>query len=163
MVGHHILGHLDPHQIERAGQLVPEVDHRRRPPSPDVVALLVEDRGAVVERVERLRQREGVFRQDRELQRADDLLDDLVEPGGLEHQRPELVLPFSPVELAGRDVPSGASSAASSRPSRCCSFWKMLLARTTAYWMYGPLSPSKLSASSRSKAITLPRENLIMK
>jgi hypothetical protein len=39
----------------------------------------------------------------------------------------------------------------------------MLLARTAAYWMYGPVSPSKLRASSMSKAMILPREYLIMK
>ena len=39
----------------------------------------------------------------------------------------------------------------------------MLFARTTAYCRYGPLSPSKLSASSMSKAITFVREYLIMK
>ncbi len=39
----------------------------------------------------------------------------------------------------------------------------MFFARTTEYWRYGPLSPSKLRASSMSKAITLPRENRTMK
>ena len=50
---------------------------------------------------------------------------------------------------------SGPSIAASSIPSRSWSFWKMLLARTTAYCRYGPLSPSKLRASSMSNAMTL--------
>ena len=48
-------------------------------------------------------------------------------------------------------------------PSRSCSLLKMLLARTTAYCRYGPVSPSKLSASSMSKTISLPRENFSMK
>ena len=39
----------------------------------------------------------------------------------------------------------------------------MLAARTTAYWRYGPLSPSKLNASSMSNAMILPRENFTMK
>jgi hypothetical protein len=39
----------------------------------------------------------------------------------------------------------------------------MLLARTTAYCRYGPLSPTKLSASSMSNAITVVREYLIRK
>ena len=46
---------------------------------------------------------------------------------------------------------------------RSFSLAKMLLARTTAYCRYGPLSPSKLSASSMSKTMTLPRENFTMK
>jgi len=53
--------------------------------------------------------------------------------------------------------------AASDTPSRSSTFDRILLARTTAYWMYGPLSPVKLSASARSKAMTLPRENFTMK
>ena len=43
------------------------------------------------------------------------------------------------------------------------SLCKMLFARTTAYCRYGPLSPSKLRASSISNTISLPREYFSMK
>ncbi len=39
----------------------------------------------------------------------------------------------------------------------------MLPARTAAYWRYGPLSPSKLRASSMSNTMIFVRENLTMK
>ena len=52
---------------------------------------------------------------------------------------------------------------ASVRPSRSLSFSKMLWARTTAYCRYGPVSPSKLSASAMSNTINLLRENFSMK
>ena len=118
----------------------------------------------MVERVEHLRQPERVLRQHREFERPDDLLDDFVEPGGLEDQRPELVAAVGAVELAGRHVAQARRAGpARPRPSRSCSLWKMLLARTTAYCRYGPVSPSKLSASSMSNTISLPRENFSMK
>ncbi len=39
----------------------------------------------------------------------------------------------------------------------------MFAARTIAYWMYGPVSPSKLSASLKSNAITVFRVKRSMK
>ena len=117
----------------------------------------------MVERVEQLREPEGVFRQHRELERPHHLLDDIVEPRGLEHQRPQAVLAL--VGRARRPACRRAAprTSASVSPSRSCSLWKMLLARTTAYCRYGPVSPSKLSASSMSNTISLPRENFSMK
>ena len=58
----------------------------------------------MVECVERLREGEGVLREHRELQRSDDLVDDLVETGGIQHQRPELVAAVLASELSGGDV-----------------------------------------------------------
>ena len=66
-------------------------------------------------------------------------------------------------QLVRRDTFDDATRSASLSPSRWRSFWKMLFARTTAYWICGPLSPSKLSASSRSNAMILLRENLMRK
>jgi hypothetical protein len=45
----------------------------------------------VVESVEGLGQTKRMFGEHRELERSHDLLDDLVQPGGLEHETPELV------------------------------------------------------------------------
>ena len=79
------------HQLERLRQLRAVVGDRGGAPESARLALLVEDRIAVVEAVERLRQAERVFGDDRQLQRANRLVDDLVEPRGFEHQPPELV------------------------------------------------------------------------
>ena len=118
----------------------------------------------MVEAVERLRQAERVLRQHRQLERPHRLIDDVVEARGFEHQAPEIVrLVVVGDEHRPATVASAAATAASSRPIASFSLVKMLLARTTAYWRYGPLSPSKLSASSMSKTMTLPRENLTMK
>ena len=79
---------VDPHQIEGAGELRSEVrDARSAPPAARSV-LLVEDRIPMVERVEQLREPERVLREDGEFERADRLLDDLVEPRGFEDERP---------------------------------------------------------------------------
>ena len=118
----------------------------------------------MVERVEQLREPERVLGQHRELERPHHLIDDLVEPRRLEHQRPEVVGRRRPSQLVGRSaVERCRARRASVSPSRSCSLWKMLFARTTAYCRYGPVSPSKLSASSMSNTISLPRENFSMK
>ena len=129
-------------------------------------SLLVEDRIAVIERVEQLREPERVLRQHREFERPHDLLDDVVETRRLEDDRPEVVRSVSRRRRSARRrgaTSSAASTSASDSPSRSCSLWKMLFARTTAYCRYGPVSPSKLSASSMSNTISLPRENFSMK
>ena len=66
------------------------VGDRRRAPEPRVLPLLVEDRVAVVEGVERLRQAERVLREHRQLERPDRLLDDVVEPRRFEDETPEI-------------------------------------------------------------------------
>ncbi len=58
----HLLRHVRPHELERLGELRPVVGDRRRPPGACVHALFIDDRIAVIERVERLRQAEGVLR-----------------------------------------------------------------------------------------------------
>jgi len=114
----------------------------------------------MVEGVEALREREGVLGQQGRLHRPDRLLDDLVEPRRLEHESHSS---SSSAMGAGDSASSEAMTAAADSRSRASSFAKMLLARTAAYWRYGPLSPSKLRASSMSKAITLAREYFTMK
>ena len=77
--GLHSIRNVDAHQIERARELRAHVgDAGGAPPLP-IRALLVEDRVPMIERVEGLRQPERVLGQDREFERSDDLLDDLVE------------------------------------------------------------------------------------
>ena len=83
--------------------------------------LLVQNRRLVIEAIERLREAERVLGQHRELQRAHDLLDDLVEPGRIEHQAPQLVA-FRACQRLGGSVSTAARTAASSRPVRSCSF-----------------------------------------
>src|SRR5438067_11624210 len=90
------------HQLQRGCELVPQVDDRRCAPPADVVALLVQDLRAVIERVERPGERERVLGEYRELERSNDLLDDLVEARRVEHERPELVAAVCAIELAGR-------------------------------------------------------------
>src|SRR5688500_12596028 len=95
---------VDPHEVQRASELVAEVDDRCRAPASYVVALLGEDWRPMVDRVERLCEREGVLGEHRELERPDDLFDDLVQPGSLQHQRPELVAAVLASELPGGDL-----------------------------------------------------------
>jgi hypothetical protein len=59
--------------------LIPDVRDAAGPPEPPVGPFLGEDRIAMIETVEHLRETKRVLRQPRELQRADDLIDDLVE------------------------------------------------------------------------------------
>src|SRR5215207_2878053 len=80
------------HQIEHAGELLSEIFDPGGTPAPDVLPLFIDDRGAVIEGVEELSQPEAVLGQHGELERADDLFDDLVEPRGFEYQRPQLVV-----------------------------------------------------------------------
>jgi hypothetical protein len=118
----------------------------------------------VVEGVELLRERERVLATTDSSSVRNRLVDDFVEPRRLEDQPPQLVGIVTPPAIAsGRGRGSAASTPAASIPSRSFSFAKMLFARTTAYCRYGPLLASKLSASSMSNAITLPRENFTMK
>ena len=109
MIGiRHILGGTStPIRSSAVRQLIAHVNDRCRTPPAHIVTLLVEDRSAVIEGVERLRKRERILREHRELQRADHLLDDFVQPRGIEHERPELVAAVVAVELAGRDVAQG--------------------------------------------------------
>ena len=79
----------NPHQIERARELRAEIGDARRAPALPLDAFFVEDRGAVIERVEQLREAKRVLRQDGELQRSHHLFDNLVEAGRLEHQPPQ--------------------------------------------------------------------------
>ena len=44
----------------------------------------------MIERIEQLREAEGILRQHREFQRPDDLFDHFVEPRRLEHKRPQV-------------------------------------------------------------------------
>ena len=81
----------NPHQFEGPHQLRSEVSHAGRPPQLSIGPILVQNRVFVVERAEQLRQAKRVFSQPREFQRADDLLDDLVETGCLQHYRPQIV------------------------------------------------------------------------
>ena len=118
----------------------------------------------MVERVEALRERERVLGEHGEFEGADRRLDHVVEAGGLEHQRPQLV-----GVLVRRPARAAASAAMAGGQRRLvhavalAQLCKMLRARTAAYCRYGPLSPSKLSASSMSKAMTLVREYFTMK
>ena len=118
----------------------------------------------MVERVERLREAERVLGDERELERPNRGVDDLVEARGLEHEPPELVAFLAGVAARRASAPASASTMArSDMPSRSASFARMLSPRTTAYCRYGPVSPSKLRASSMSNAMTLPRVNLTRK
>ena len=119
----------------------------------------------MVERVELLAEVERVLCKHRQFQRANRLLDDFVEPRGLEDESPQLVRLLGAVRERRR---AGASRAPSGRrrvealaflqlARRCC--WR----ERSAYCRYGPLSPSKLRASSMSNAMTFPRENFTMK
>ena len=133
-------------------------------PQPGVGLLLIEDRVPVIEAVEHLRQTERVFREHREFQRPNDLLDDFIEARRFEDERPQIVAAALARELGrapGRRA--CANTPASSRPSRSRSLAKMFWARTTAYCRYGPLSPSNASASSISNAMIFVREYFTMK
>ena len=141
-----------------------EIRHRRGAPPPHVVALFVEDRRAMIEGVEDLRQPERVLGQHREFERT--------APPARRRRRGARPRGPAPTARGRRRSPSSAPAARRQRREqraprrgrrRSCSFWKMLLARTTAYCRYGPLSPSKLSASSMSNAMTLVREYLTRK
>ncbi len=149
------------HQIEHARQLLPVIRHRGGAPAAHVIAFFVQNLRPMVERVEQSAPvRIRTSRAPRTRACA---------PPARRRRRDARPRGRAPTArdrrrcASGGVAGSGASIARSSRPSRSCSFWKMLLARTTAYCRYGPLSPSKLSASSMSNAITLVREYLIRK
>ena len=141
-------------------ELVPDVRHGGGAPAFQLRALLAENRVAVVEGVEHLGEAERVLRQAGELERPHHLIDHVVQP-----RRPRAPSPSNRAIRARRPASRSRSETMSATvcPSRSCSLLKMLFARTTAYCRYGPVSPSKLSASSMSKTISLPRENFSMK
>ena len=93
--------HGDAHQIERPRQLRTNVRHAGGSPEPRVGLFLAEDLVAMIEAVEHLRDTKGVFRQDGKLERANDLLDDLVEARCFKDQRPEIVAASVAHELGG--------------------------------------------------------------
>src|SRR5207248_1517998 len=80
---------FNPHQVERARELAPEIRDARRTPELSIRAFFLEDRVAMIERVEHLREAEGVLRQGRELQRLHNLFDDLVESRRFEDEGPQ--------------------------------------------------------------------------
>lgn len=55
--------HLDPHEIECAGQLLADVGDTRRAPQATIGALLIQDRKLMIERAEELREPERIFSQ----------------------------------------------------------------------------------------------------
>ena len=164
--GSHSIRDVYAHQIERARELRAHVGHAGGAPPLPIRVFFAQDRIPMVERVERLRQPEGVFGQTRELQRSDDLIRP-PRPGAMPRTPPprgrgsDRRTPRRARRLTPGRAP--ASTSASETPSRSCSLCRMLRARTTAYCRYGPVSPSKLSASSMSNTISLPRENFSMK
>src|SRR5262245_29052664 len=87
----HPLRHSTTHEPQRARHLRAIVSDGGGAPHLRVTTFLVEDRVAVVERVERLCQAECVLGQHREFQRANRLIDDLVEAGSLEDEAPQVV------------------------------------------------------------------------
>jgi hypothetical protein len=73
-----------------------------RTPTTSVGLLLVQDREAMVIGVERLGQAKGVLRQNRKLQRPNDLVDDLVQPCRIQDESPQRMPVIGSVELGGR-------------------------------------------------------------
>ena len=94
----HPHGNFNPHQVERAGELGAHVRDAGGPPAFPILALLVQDRVAMIEPVEQLREAERILRQHREFEGAQHLLDDVVEARRLEDEVPERVVVFA-VEL----------------------------------------------------------------
>src|SRR6185295_6775371 len=81
--GSHSFRHRGAHQLERFRHLLEIEADRRRAPEPRILALLVEDWKAVIERVELLSEMKCVLGEDRQLERAHCLIDHFVEPRGL--------------------------------------------------------------------------------
>ena len=65
--------------------------HRRGPPQTDVLAVFGENRRRMVQGIEALGQPERELGEDGELERAQGGVDHVVEPGRLQHQRPQAV------------------------------------------------------------------------
>src|SRR5919197_3469247 len=99
----HSCWNCNAHQIERARELRAVISDAGGTPAFPVGPLLVDDRIPMVERVEPLRETEGVFRQNGELQRPYDLLDDVVEPRRFEDDRPQVVTIVVGLALARSD------------------------------------------------------------
>ena len=114
----------------------------------------------VVEVVERLRELEGVPGHVGRLAGGDGALQRGVGLRGGQQQSAR-----SPPTASWRPMRRGVQLAAKSGSCspRSSSLRRMLRARTAAYCTYGPVSPSKLSASCKSKAITALRVNFSMK
>src|SRR6185369_1268957 len=96
--------YFDAHQVQRGPELIAHVNDPRRAPPLSAFAALIENRRAagrkIVKRAERLRERERVLRQYRELQRPNHLVDDFIEPRRLQNKRPELMT-IGAVEFVG--------------------------------------------------------------
>ena len=118
----------------------------------------------MVEGIEKLRQLERVLGQVGGLGRGDALVNDVGRLGSGQPELPNFVAGFAD-EISLRDLrqkagsPGSLPNSSGSKPP----LRKILAARTTAYWAYGPVSPSKLSASLKSNAITDDLVNFSMK
>src|SRR5262245_10189682 len=88
----HSRRHVNPHQIERARELAPHVRDAGCAPPLSIEILFPQDRRAMVERIEQLREPEGVLRQHRKLERPHHLFDDIVEARCLEYHGPETMV-----------------------------------------------------------------------
>ena len=97
--------HGDAHQVERARQLVADVDHAGGAPPARVVALLVEDRtaGECRSALNACASANAYFASTENSSVRIDLLDDLVEPRRFEDQRPQLVAAVLAGQFAGGD------------------------------------------------------------
>ncbi len=118
----------------------------------------------MVKGVEKLRQLEGMLGQVSWFGGGNALVDDV---GSLGRGQPEL--PNFVARFAQRDI-FPVPQEKDVRPDSCQirrdrnpPLRKMLAARTAAYCAYGPVSPSKLNASLKSKAITDDLVNFSMK
>ena len=78
----------------RARQLRPEVRNPGRAPPFPLDLFLAENLVPMIERIEHLREPEGILRQDREFERSHDLIHHFVEPRRLEHERPQVQLVY---------------------------------------------------------------------
>src|SRR3954452_17151125 len=78
------------HELQRFRQLRPVVCDGSGSPDACLLTLLVENRVAMIEAVERLREAERVFRQNRELERSNGLIHHIVQPCGLEYEAPKI-------------------------------------------------------------------------
>ena len=124
-----------------------------------LAVLFVNDGIQMVEVTEQLRELESVSGHMRRLARGHGALHDRIRFRRGQQHLPEVFAGKLPGESVARQLRGkvGQLFAFSS------SLRKMLLARTAAYCTYGPVSPSKLSASCKSKAITELRVNFSRK
>ena len=125
---------------------------------------LVQDRRVMIERIELLRQTERPLGQHRELERPHHLFDDFIEPGRLEHQRPQVLVAVGSVQRGWRRARECRHHTVLGQPVPVPQLGEDVVgAYRSEYCRYGPLSPSKLRASSMSKAMILDREYLTRK